>query len=53
MGRKVPMWQCILAIVAMIVFLFWTASPVTSHLIGRLELTTNEELNREVKLWKR
>ena len=23
MGRKVPMWQCILAIVAMIVFLFW------------------------------
>lgn len=37
----------------MIVFLFWTASPVASHLIGRLELTTNEELNREVKLWKR
>ena len=23
MGRKVPMWQCILAIVAMVVFLFW------------------------------
>ncbi len=23
MGRKVPMWQCVLAIVAMIVFLFW------------------------------
>ena len=23
MGRKVPMWQCILAIVGMIVFLFW------------------------------
>ena len=23
MGRKVPMWQCILAIIAMIVFLFW------------------------------
>lgn len=23
MGRQVPMWQCILAIVAMIVFLFW------------------------------
>ena len=23
MGRKVPMWQCIVAIVAMIVFLFW------------------------------
>ena len=23
MGRKVPMWQCVLVIVAMIVFLFW------------------------------
>ena len=23
MGRKVPMWQCILVIIAMIVFLFW------------------------------
>ncbi len=23
MGRKVPMWQCVLAIVAMVVFLFW------------------------------
>ena len=37
----------------LIVFLFWTASPVASHLIGRLELTTHEELDREVKLWKR
>lgn len=23
MGRKIPMWQCVLVIVAMIVFLFW------------------------------
>ena len=23
MGRKIPMWQCILVIVAMVVFLFW------------------------------
>ena len=37
----------------LIIFLFWTASPVASHLIGQLELTTNEELDREVKLWKR
>ena len=37
----------------LIIFLFWMASPVASHLIGRLELTTNEDLNREVKLWKR
>ena len=37
----------------LIIFLFWMASPVASHLIGRLELTTNEDLTREVKLWKR
>ena len=37
----------------LLVFLFWIASPVASHLIGRLELVTNEELDREVKLWKR
>ena len=36
----------------LIIFLFWMASPVASHLIGRLELTTNEELDREVELWK-
>ena len=36
-----------------IVLLFWMTSPVASHLIGRLELTTNEELDREVSLWKR
>lgn len=37
----------------LLVLLFWTASPVASHLIGRLELVTNEELDREVSLWKR
>lgn len=37
----------------LLVLLFWTASPVASHLIGRLELVTNEELDREVTLWKR
>jgi len=37
----------------LLVFLFWTASPVASHLIGRLELVTNEELDKEVRLWKR
>lgn len=37
----------------LLVLLFWTASPVASHLIGRLELVTNEELDREVNLWKR
>ncbi|MEE1200130.1 MAG: monovalent cation/H(+) antiporter subunit G [Christensenellales bacterium] len=37
----------------LIVFLFWTASPVASHLIGRLEQVTNEHLDQEVKAWKR
>lgn len=37
----------------LLVILFWTASPVASHLIGRLELVTNENLEREVRLWKR
>lgn len=37
----------------LIVLLFWMTSPVASHLIGRLELVTNEELDREVSLWKR
>ena len=36
-----------------LVLLFWMASPVASHLIGRLELVTNEELDREVSVWKR
>ena len=37
----------------LLVLLFWLTSPVSSHLIGRLELVTNEELDREVSLWKR
>ena len=37
----------------LLVALFWMASPVASHLIGRLELVTNEELDREVSEWKR
>lgn len=38
---------------ALLVALFWTTSPVSSHLIGRLEYETNEDLAREVKTWKR
>ena len=37
----------------LLVLLFWLTSPVSSHLIGRLELVTNEGLDREVSLWKR
>ena len=42
-----------LMIALVLVLLFWMASPVASHLIGRLELVTNEELDREVSEWKR
>lgn len=37
----------------LLVLLFWMTSPVASHLIGRLELVTNGELDREVSLWRR
>ena len=38
--------------ILLLIPLFWTTSPVSSHLIGRLELVTDEELKREVPLWK-
>ena len=36
--------------VALIVAFLWLASPVSSHLISRLEVTTNEELEKYCKL---
>lgn len=33
----------------LIVFFLWCASPVSSHLITRLEITTNEELEQYCK----
>lgn len=33
--------------------LFWMTSPVSSHMLARLELETNEHLDREVSLWTR
>ena len=32
--------------IALIVMFLWFASPVSSHLITRLEITTNEELDK-------
>ena len=37
----------------MLVFLLWNTSPIASHLIGKLEYETNEDLRREVVSWKR
>ena len=31
--------------------LFWMTSPVSSHMIARLELETNEDLDKEVRVW--
>jgi multicomponent Na+:H+ antiporter subunit G len=36
----------------LIILFFWLAGPVSTHLIGRLEYTTNEQLSREVTQWK-
>jgi len=38
--------------VALIVCFLWLASPVSSHLIARLEVTTNEELEKYCKIEK-
>ena len=37
--------------ILLLIPLFWTTSPVSSHLIGQLELITNERLDKEVSLW--
>ena len=39
--------------ILLLIPLFWTTSPVSSHLIGKLELITHEGLEREVSLWRR
>lgn len=38
--------------VALIVAFLWLASPVSSHLISRLEVTTNEELEEYCRIEK-
>lgn len=38
--------------VALIVAFLWLASPVSSHLISRLEVVTNEELEKYCKIQK-
>lgn len=38
--------------VALIIAFLWLASPVSSHLISRLEVTTNEELEKYCKVEK-
>ena len=38
--------------IALIAAFLWLASPVSSHLIARLEVTTNEELEQYCKIQK-
>lgn len=35
------------------VVIFWMTSPVSTHMIARLELETNEDLDKEVTEWTR
>ena len=36
--------------IGLIIVFFWLASPVSSHLISRLEVTTNEDLKEQCEL---
>lgn len=36
----------------LIILFFWLASPVASHLISRLEVTTNEKLEKDCEVRK-
>ncbi len=45
-------WSYTTLKVALIVAFLWLASPVSSHLISRLEVTTNEELEKYCKIEK-
>lgn len=38
---------------ALIVILLWIASPVSSHLLAKVEFTTNEDLEEHCKLYSR
>jgi len=37
---------------ALVAAFLWLASPVSSHLISRMEVTTNEELEKYCKIKK-
>ena len=36
----------------LVIFLFWLSGPIVSHMIGRLEYTTDTRLWSEVSEWK-
>ncbi len=43
-------WNFTTLKMALVIVFLWMASPVASHLIARLEVTTNEELEQFCKL---
>ncbi|MBP3677244.1 MAG: monovalent cation/H(+) antiporter subunit G [Agathobacter sp.] len=45
-------WSFTTLKIALIAAFLWLASPVSSHLISRLEVTTNEELKKYCKVEK-
>ena len=34
----------------LVILMLWLSSPVSSHLIGRLEIVTNEDISREMEV---
>ena len=34
----------------LVILMLWLSSPVSSHLIGRLEITTNEDISKEMEV---
>lgn len=43
-------WSMATVKLALIVLLFWLASPVCSHLLASLEASTNEELDKHCRI---
>lgn len=46
-------WDMIIIKYVLVILFFWLAGPVATHLIARLEVTTNEELKEECEVEKR
>ena len=46
-------WNFTTLKMALIVIFLWLASPVSSHLLAKVEFTTNENLERHCKIYAR
>ena len=46
-------WDMIIIKYILVILFFWLAGPVATHLIARLEVTTNEEIKENCEVEKR